>query len=104
MLLYRSGLFDWFFAMLRPVGQMAFTNYLLQSLRCGIIFYGFGLGYFAKLERYQFFYVVAGVWIFEVILSHLWFRYFNFGLLEWIWRCLTYWKRYPLKKKAIAKT
>ncbi|RYG44227.1 MAG: DUF418 domain-containing protein, partial [Chitinophagaceae bacterium] len=31
MLLYKSGLFKWLFALMRPVGQMAFTNYLMQS-------------------------------------------------------------------------
>ena len=39
MLLYKSGLFKWLFALLRPVGQMAFTNYLTQSLLCGLYFY-----------------------------------------------------------------
>ena len=32
MLLYKSAWFKWLFALLRPVGQMAFTNYLMQSL------------------------------------------------------------------------
>jgi uncharacterized protein len=38
MLMYKSGLFKWLFALMRPVGQMAFTNYLMQSLLCGIFF------------------------------------------------------------------
>jgi len=38
MLLYKSGLFKWLFALLRPVGQMAFTNYLMQSLMCSLFF------------------------------------------------------------------
>ena len=49
MLLFKSGIFKWFFALLRPVGQMAFTNYLTQSLICGIIFYGVGFGYYGSL-------------------------------------------------------
>ena len=40
MLMYKSGWFNWLFAMMRPVGQMAFTNYLMQSFLCGMIFYG----------------------------------------------------------------
>jgi uncharacterized protein len=83
---------------------MAFTNYLLQSFIGGFIFYGVGLGYFAKLQRYEIYYVVAGVWIFEIILSHIWLRYFNFGFLEWAWRCLTYWTIYPLRKTRTATT
>ncbi|MBL0274430.1 MAG: DUF418 domain-containing protein [Chitinophagaceae bacterium] len=35
---------------MRPVGQMAFTNYLMQSLLVGLFFYGIGLGYYGKLQ------------------------------------------------------
>ncbi|HEX6226763.1 MAG TPA: DUF418 domain-containing protein [Chryseolinea sp.] len=98
MLLYKSGWFKWLFAIMRPVGQMAFTNYLMQSFLCGLIFYGIGFGLFGKLQRYEMYYVVLGVWIFQILFSHVWLRYFQFGPLEWIWRSLTYWKNQPLKK------
>ena len=98
MLMYKSGWFKWFFALLRPVGQMAFTNYLTQSIMCGLFFLGIGFGCFGKLEYHQLFYVVAVVWIIQIIWSHIWLRYFRFGPLEWLWRSLTYWKKQPLKK------
>jgi len=31
MLVYKSGWFQWLFKLMQPVGQMAFTNYLMQS-------------------------------------------------------------------------
>ncbi len=99
MLMYKSGWFKWLFALMRPVGQMAFTNYLMQSVICGIIFMGIGFGLFGKLQYYQLFYVVAGVWIVEITWSHIWLRYFRFGPFEWLWRCLTYWKRQPFRKE-----
>lgn len=99
MLLNKWGAFKWFFALMRPVGQMAFTNYLAQSLVCGLIFYGVGFGLFGKLELHQVYYVVAAVWVIEIIWSHLWMRYFRFGPMEWLWRSLTYWKRQPIKKQ-----
>ena len=99
MLLYKSGRFKWLFALMRPVGQMAFTNYLTQSFLCGLFFYGVGLGYFGKLELYQLYYVVAVVWSIQIIWSHVWLRYYRFGPLEWLWRSLTYWKKQPLKKE-----
>ncbi|HLG38519.1 MAG TPA: DUF418 domain-containing protein [Chitinophagaceae bacterium] len=99
MLLYKSGWFKWLFKLMRPVGQMAFTNYLMQSLVCGIFFYGIGLGYFGKLQIYELYYVVIAVWIAEIIWSHVWLRYYRFGPLEWLWRSLTYWKKQPLRKK-----
>jgi len=98
MLLYKSGWFKWLFALVRPVGQMAFTNYLMQSFLCAVIFFGVGFGMFGKLQRYEIYYVVAAIWALEIIWSHIWLRYFRFGPLEWLWRSLTYWKRQPIKK------
>ena len=98
MLIYKSGAFKWFFNLFRPVGQMAFTNYLMQSLIGAIFFYGCGLGYFGKLERHELYFYVAVVWTIEIIWSHIWLRYFRFGPLEWAWRSLTYWKKQPIKK------
>jgi uncharacterized protein len=98
MLLYKSGWFGWLFRLVRPVGQMAFTNYLMQSLMCGLYFDGIGFGMYGHLQRYQIYYVVGVVWLIEIIWSHIWLRYFRFGPLEWAWRSLTYWKRQPMKR------
>jgi uncharacterized protein len=104
MLMYKSGFFKWLFALMRPVGQMAFTNYLMQSLLCGFFFYGIGLGMFGKLHRYELYYVVGVVWILQIIYSHIWLRYFRFGPFEWAWRSLTYWKRQPFRKHSIQES
>lgn len=96
MLLYKSGLFKWLFELLRPVGQMAFTNYLMQSTMCGLFFYGIGLGYYGQLERYEVYYVVAAVWTIQIIYSNIWMLFFRFGPFEWAWRSLTYWKIQPM--------
>lgn len=98
MLLYKSGAFKWLFALMRPVGQMAFTNYLMQSILCGLFFYSVGIGMYGTLQRIEVYYVVGVVWIIQVIYSHLWLRYFRFGPFEWAWRSLTYWKMQPFKK------
>ncbi|MFN8355852.1 MAG: DUF418 domain-containing protein [Spirosomataceae bacterium] len=98
MLMYKSGAFGWFFRLFQPVGQMAFTNYLTQSLICMLIFTGIGLGYFGKLERYEGYIIVGCIWGVQIIWSHIWLRYFRFGPLEWLWRSLTYWKRQPMKR------
>lgn len=98
MLLYKSGWFKWFFALLRPVGQMAFTNYLMQSFLVGLFFYGVGFGMYGKLSRFEMYYVVAATWLLQIVWSHIWLRFFRFGPLEWCWRSLTYWKRQPFLK------
>lgn len=98
MLLYKSGWFKWLFSLFKPVGRMAFTNYVTQSILMGLFFYGIGFGMYGQLQRYEIYYVVGITWVIQIIWSHLWFRYFQFGPFEWMWRQLTYWKRFPIKK------
>ena len=98
MLLYKSGWFKWLFVLFRPVGQMAFTNYLMQSLMCGLFFYGIGFGMYGKLDRHEIYYVVGAVWVIQIIYSNIWLHYFRFGPMEWCWRSLTYWKKQPFRK------
>ena len=82
---------------LGAVGQMALTNYVLQSLITAFVFSGYGFRLYGRVERYQLYYVVAGIWVFEMIASPIWLRHFQFGPLEWVWRSLTYWRRQPLR-------
>ena len=98
MLIYRSKIVPWLMRALANVGQMAFTNYLMQSIICTWFFYGYGLGYYNKFQFHQLYYVVFSVWIFQLIFSSIWLRYFRFGPFEWVWRSLTYWKKQPMKR------
>ena len=100
MLMYKSGIFGWFFALLRPAGQMALTNYLTQSLICGAIFNGYGFAMFGKLQRYEMYVIVLAVWVFQITFSMIWMRYFLYGPAEWLWRSLTYWKPQPFLRRA----
>lgn len=100
ILLYKSGWFNWLFKLLQPVGQMAFTNYLTQSLICAIIFYGIGFKLNGSLQWHEIYYVVAAIWLVQIIWSNIWLKYFNFGPLEWCWRSLTYWKKQPFKRES----
>lgn len=87
------------FKLLAGVGRTAFSNYLLQTVICTIIFYGHGFGLFGKLEREIQVLIVIGVWIFQVAITNIWLRYFRFGPAEWLWRSLTYWKLQPIRIK-----
>jgi uncharacterized protein len=98
MLFIKSGILGFFRRSLAAVGQMAFSNYIMHTIICDIIFLGIGFGFYGKLQRYELYYVVFGIWIFQLIASPLWLKYFNFGPLEWGWRSLTYWKKQPFKK------
>jgi uncharacterized protein len=85
---------------LAAVGRMAFTNYIMQSVICTTIFYGHGFGLFGKVPRTGQFGIVVAVWIFQLLISPIWLRYFQFGPLEWLWRCLTYWQLEPIRRNA----
>jgi uncharacterized protein len=98
ILLYKITPFKKIMHVFAPVGQMAFTNYLTQSIFTSIIFYGVGL--FATLQRYEIYYIVAAIWLFQIVTSHIWLRYFRFGPFEWFWRSLTYMKKQPMKRLA----
>lgn len=94
-LLYRSGHARALFRRLEAVGQMALTNYIMQSVICTLSFFGYGLNYYAELEYYQIYFVAAAVWLVQLVISPLWLRSFYFGPLEWVWRSLTYWRLQP---------
>jgi uncharacterized protein len=96
MLLCKTNAAHWLTASLGAVGQMAFSNYIMQSVIAAFIFTGYGLKMYGTLERYQLYYVVAGIWIVQMIVSPIWLRYFRFGPMEWAWRSLTYWKGQPM--------
>jgi uncharacterized protein len=97
LLICKAGLLRGLTSRLAAVGQTALSNYILHSLVYGFVFYGYGLGLFGKLQRYQLYYVVIAIWIVSLVVSPIWLRHFNYGPLEWCWRSLTYWKRQPMR-------
>lgn len=82
---------------LAPVGRMALTNYLLQSVVCTMIFYNYGLGYYGKVGPALGLVFTAVIYLLQIPLSILWLKHFRFGPMEWFWRSLTYGKLQPLR-------
>ncbi len=72
------------------VGQMALSNYLLQTIICTTLFYGFGLSWFGEVDRLGQALVVVSVWVFLAVFSKFWMTSFRLGPFEWLWRSLTY--------------
>ncbi|MEI9808860.1 MAG: DUF418 domain-containing protein [Bacteroidota bacterium] len=50
MLIFRSRIVPWLMKALANVGQMAFTNYLVQSIICTWFFYGYGFDNYNRLR------------------------------------------------------
>ena len=100
MIICRRGLVRNLQRRLAAVGRTAFSNYLLQTLICTTIFYGYGLGLFGRLERIHLLGVVAAVWIFQLYISPIWLQHYRLGPAEWLWRSLTYRRRQPFRVTA----
>jgi uncharacterized protein len=100
MIVCKAGILGWIRKPLAAVGRMALTNYLLTSVICTLIFNGYGLGLFGKLERVQLLYVVFGMWAINLVLSPIWLHFYRYGPAEWAWRSLTYWKKQPMRRAA----
>ena len=98
ILLVRFGLRP-LVAWLAPVGRMAFTNYLTQTLIMVTLYYApWGPMWFGQQGPAEMWMVVGAIWIAQIIWSPLWLSVFSMGPLEWIWRCLTYGRMVPLRK------
>jgi uncharacterized protein len=78
---------------LAPVGRMALTNYLLQSLLCTLVFYGYGLALWGRLGYAAQLLLAATIFALQAAASHWWLARFRFGPMEWLWRWATYGQR-----------
>lgn len=88
-------------AVLVPVGQMAFTNYLTQTLIMVSLFYmPWGPLWYGTMGPAALWGVVGAVWLAQLIWSPLWLSRFRMGPLEWLWRCLSYGRWVPLLRSA----
>ncbi|MEN1728561.1 MAG: DUF418 domain-containing protein [Pseudomonadota bacterium] len=81
---------------LAPVGQMALTNYLAQSLVWTWVIYGHGLGLWGELPRWSSIPLAFAFFGVQVVVSQWWMARYRFGPAEWLWRTLTYGERQPM--------
>jgi len=103
-LLFQLPLTSWLVKLMAPVGRMAFTNYLMQSIIGCLLFSGFAFGLFNKLQRYELYYVVAAIWAFQILFSHLWMHIFTTGPFEWLWRSAARWEWQQFERVKLNKS
>jgi uncharacterized protein len=77
---------------LASIGRMALSNYLLQSIVCTLIFYGYGMGLYGNLGPTITLILTLVIYRVQVSLSNWWLNRYRFGPAEWLWRSLTYGK------------
>lgn len=78
------------------VGKLSLTNYVMQTVICTMIFYGYGFGLFAKIGVFKAILLGVLIFIMQMAASALYLRHFRYGPLEKVVRVGTYfslWKR-----------
>ena len=102
VLLFRRPAWRRLLHVFAPVGRMALTNYLGQSVICISLFYGLGLGWYRRVGPTAALGVSLGVFVVQVLVSSWWLQLFRFGPAEWAWRSLTYGRRQPWRSPLTA--
>jgi uncharacterized protein len=96
-ILFIKGKACFFRKYLAPVGRMALTNYLMQSIITAFLFHSYGLGLYAKIEVWQGVVLTFIIFTLQIGFSRWWLSRFLFGPFEWLWRSLTYRRFQPFK-------
>ena len=79
-----------FIRVFAPVGRMALTNYLMHSLICVTLSYGFGFGLWWRIGAAKATAIALIIIAVQIPLSALWLSRYRYGPVEWVWRRLTY--------------
>lgn len=74
---------------LAPVGRMALSHYLMQSVVLAFVFYGYGLGLMGQLAPPAVLGVAIGLFALQMGISRWWLRRFAHGWLEGLLRAVT---------------
>lgn len=82
-----------------PMGRMALSNYLAQSLICTWIFNAYGLGLWGRIPAAGYVLGGIGFYAIQVAWSAWWLARFRFGPAEWLWRSMTYgvWQPFQIR-------
>jgi uncharacterized protein len=81
-----------------PLGRMAFSNYITQSIVLGVIFYAYGYGLFGRLGVTTGLLIAIVLYIVQLVVSYGWLQRYRFGPLEWLWRALMYGHWQPMRR------
>jgi len=95
LLAFRRAVLADILAAFAPLGRMALTSYLTQSMVLSVLFYGWGLGLFGKDGEAKAALLGLVLYGAQIMFSAWWLRRNRFGPLEWLWRSFTYgaWQR-----------
>lgn len=87
-----------------PLGRMALTSYLTQSVVLSLLFHGYGLGLMGRLGEAHAAAIGVAFFAMQAVASALWLRRYRFGPVEWLWRSFTYRAWQPLGRAALSSS
>jgi uncharacterized protein len=80
-----------------PVGQMALSVYLGQTVVGVLVFFGVGLGLLGRFGNSVTIPMGLALFVVQVWAARAWLGFFRFGPLEWAWRSLTWLRLEPIR-------
>lgn len=83
---------------LAPVGRMALSAYVAQTVLGVLIFFGVGLGLLGRFGNSVTMPLGIAVFALQVWACRAWLARFRFGPLEWAWRSLTWLRLEPFRR------
>lgn len=101
-LLYSKGVNPFFLRLFENVGRLSMSNYLLQSIICTTIFYGYGLGLFGQIGVLNGILLAIVIYGIQVFFSHMYLKVWKVGPFEKVMRIGTYLKWSGNTKKKVS--
>jgi uncharacterized protein len=101
LLLLRSPVWQQRLSPFALAGRMALSNYLMQSLICTTLFYGYGFGLYGQVGPALGVLLTLVIFSLQVLFSRWWLSRYRYGPMEWLWRSLTYGEAQPQKPATI---
>ena len=89
-------------APLAAVGRLSLTNYLMQSVVCTTLFYGYGFGLYGRLGTTATLLIAFAIFTMQMFVSSWWLKYFRLGPLEWFLRSFIYYQWQAFRRAAPA--
>jgi uncharacterized protein len=81
-----------------PVGRMALTSYVMQSVFGALIFFHVGFGWLGELGNSVTLPLGMALFGLQMWISRFWLDRYHYGPLEWLWRSITWLRLQPLRK------
>ncbi len=101
--LYVANKLKRFFRSMQTIGKMTLTNYMVQNLLGLFLFSGFGFGFSINQKLHFGFYLLFAlvIYVVQIFFSKWWLARYHYGPIEWLWRQLSYAKRFPIKRSGL---